>query len=101
MSFRTALERLLAFEPKRLIRGRYWDGTCGCWLGAVCPDMRFERTYFGDSFGDCVTEAGLTVGEAQRGLDESDLFRGTNEARYSHMVEWTARRVTEEEQADG
>lgn len=35
MSYKTALEKLSAYEPKELIRGAYNEGGCHCVLGAI------------------------------------------------------------------
>lgn len=91
MSMRIALERLL--------RGRYWDGACGCYIGVTCPLTRVPRHAPGIpiAWRELVGESGLTTDEANAALDENDAFIGIDEGRYWHMVDWSKKRVAEEE----
>jgi hypothetical protein len=109
VSYQFALERLLAYEPKRLVRGWYElaTGSC-CVVGAIILASRRFGIYGiesvlmeRDAFLE-IMSLGLTPTEVIAMQDANDSFPPSStsyrdEERYQHMVEWLRRRVGEEQ----
>jgi hypothetical protein len=108
MTFRIALERLRAYEPKELIYGAYCNEAGCCAVGATCPEvanLAFAARYSSSVERRLVTsqarklaceELGLTSIEIDRLFNENDSFLDTREDRYTRVLAWLEERVAEE-----
>jgi hypothetical protein len=109
MSFKGALERLKAYEPKRLIAAQYQDGLGDCCaIGAICPETRlmgaervsrFWRDW--EPLGASLEALGLREWEAvllQRKNDALFCGRtsGVEERRYEGVLAWLEAQVAKE-----
>lgn len=104
MSFRTALQRLKAHEPKQLIAGRYEECGYGCCaLGVVVPVTRqYASTAIGElvmvswAVREALRELGMDEHEAERLQRVNDDYSGLLSKRYDHVVAWLEAEVAKE-----
>jgi len=112
MSYRMALERLLAYEPKRLTKGWFEIFGKHCAIGAIVPaSRRFGEASIAHVFRDPkavaeIESLGLTCGEVVVMMEANDSFCGTpsdhrDGDRYLHMVEFLRKKLEIEEQDRG
>jgi hypothetical protein len=102
VSYRIALKRLLAYEPKKLIVGWYQNDYGCCVIGAILTSSHRHNAKDVDAILNdqvCYSEIqamGLTDEEVTSMLDRNDSLRGdSDQARYAHMVEWLQAQDTE------
>ena len=108
MTFRIALERLRAYEPRALIMGVYRNEAGCCAVGACVPqvaqrsfDCAREKAPLPTSgtwfFATASAELGMDYNEVTRLVDENDRCGDTRAERYARVLAWLEARVAEED----